>query len=238
MTDLPRRVVDDDHRLERAASSASEELARLRWHWTLDETNPGRVSLRAYARAVGRDARTITVYAQGYVRSSGDADISLTEAIERSSMSSDREAATEAVAKARGLAITTVRQNRPTEVRRVLGIARDRVEQHGGSLADAARETADWIVRSEQTSERREAERRQRTSMRLIEVESHLDGARRRLEQALQVARSVEWGDEEQGLLQATIANVRALLGLIDVALAGTPDVDWDAELAALRSGD
>jgi len=52
--------------LEKSAESASEQLAKHRWHWTLDETNPERVSLRAYARDVGRAESIVRKYANSY----------------------------------------------------------------------------------------------------------------------------------------------------------------------------
>ena len=36
---LAYNVIEADHRLVAAAGKASEELARHRWHWTLDESN-------------------------------------------------------------------------------------------------------------------------------------------------------------------------------------------------------
>ena len=35
---LPQSVVEEDRRLESSAESASEALAKHRWHWTLDES--------------------------------------------------------------------------------------------------------------------------------------------------------------------------------------------------------
>ena len=46
---LPESVIKEDRRLSRGA----EELCKLRWHWTLDESNPQRISMREYARQVG-----------------------------------------------------------------------------------------------------------------------------------------------------------------------------------------
>ena len=45
---------------------ASEELARHRWHWTLDESNPDRVSFSEYAAGVGRHKSQIQSFARGY----------------------------------------------------------------------------------------------------------------------------------------------------------------------------
>lgn len=237
MADLPASVVQEDKRLERTTTKASEDLAKLRWRWTLDESNSGRVTFAAYARAVGRDPAPIRIYARGY-QFMREGHMSLADAIEQARMGDDRRAATEAVAKARGVSPSTARQHRPTEVRRVLDVARERVEKNGGTIQEETQRAAEWIARSEQAAQDRTDDRRRRRGMRFVELEGHLDAARRRLDSALAVARAVEWNEEHQELLQATVANVRSLLDLIDVALAGAPDIDWDAELAALRSGD
>lgn len=230
---LPRRVAAEDRRLEKAATTASEELARLRWHWTLDKSNDKRVSLRAYARGVGKSFAVVSQYAHGF-ELHRDQDVPISEAVARASMGAEREAATEAVAEARGVSFTHARSSRPTEVRRVREIARERVEKHGGTIEEHAAKAADWVVKSERAERNQAAGRKQRLGLRFVELEAHLEASRRRLTEALEVARAVEWEAEQQDMLRHTLANVKALLGLIDVALAGAADVDWDAELAAL----
>lgn len=237
MSELPARVVAEDKRLDRAATSASEELARLRWHWTLDESNPERVSLSEYARAVGRARSIISRDANAYVLLRRGTATALTDARERANMGAETEAATEAVANARGVSMQQARKARPTEVKRVRDMARERVEQQGGTIEEQAEKAADWIVRSEKAERRRTADRNERLGLRFVELEAHLEAARRRLGEALEVARAVDWEDEHQELLRHTLGQVKALLTLIDVALAGVADVDWDAELAALEGG-
>lgn len=53
MNTLPVEIVAEDQRLDAQARSAQMDLAALRWHWTLDESNPDRVSFGAYAAAIG-----------------------------------------------------------------------------------------------------------------------------------------------------------------------------------------
>ena len=77
-----------------------------RWHWTLDEDNPKRVSIRQYAKEVGVGFKRVANTVNGYAAwSSGDvgSHITLGECIERVSMSTERAAATEAVAKVHGM---------------------------------------------------------------------------------------------------------------------------------------
>lgn len=234
---LPAEVVSEDRSLEKVTTKASEQLAELRWHWTLDESNPKRVGLREYAREVGRDHKLITKYAKGYALWSGDDIVpTLSEAIERAAMGAENEVATEAVAKARGVAFSTARQSRPTEVKRVRDMARERVEKHGGTIEEQTEKAADWIVRSEKAAERTTAARRERLGMRFIGIEDRLQRVRRELIQAVNEAAAVGWGDEERELLAQTLAQVKALLELLDMAVVGAVDVDWDAELAGLEA--
>lgn len=233
---LPIKVIESDHRLESTVTKASKALAAHRWHWTLDESNPHRVSIRAYARAVGRDPKTITGHANGYARfvAEGGAALGLNESIERAKMGAETEAATEAVANARGISLGITRKTRYTEVRRVREMARERAEKHGTSVEEEASKAAGWIVKAEKAKTNRQEERKQRLSLRFIEMEGKLHKAKRALTDALNLAHSVPWGDEERQLLSSAVGNVKSLLGLIELALVGSADVDWDAELASL----
>lgn len=233
--DLPAVVIEQDRKYEQATTRASEELAKLRWHWTLDESNPERVPLAAYARAVGRDKRAIGKYAHGYALWRGDASVTpLSEAIERAGLGADKEAATEAVAETRGLAFQTVRQTRPAEVKRVLEHARERAEKLGSSVSAEAPKAAEWIVKSEQAAAAAKGERKDKLGLRFVQLEERLQRARRELVESVNIAASTEWGDEEQELLEQTLVNVKSLLELLNLAIVGASDVDWDDELAAL----
>jgi hypothetical protein len=62
------------------------------------------VSIREYARQVGRNYKTIAAMVNGYAtHREGASAITLNEAIERAKMGAERELATEAVAKVRGI---------------------------------------------------------------------------------------------------------------------------------------
>ncbi len=232
---LPERIRKEDERLEGAAEKAGNQLAELRWHWTLDESNPERVSIREYGRSVGRNEKTIRAHAKGYAAFiAGAGARTLAECIEQAKMGTETLAAAEAVAEARGIGIKQTRQSRPVEVRRVREIARQRAEDNQTSVEEEAPKVAAWIKKSEQAEARRHDERAAKTSLRFVEMEGHLVKAKRELLDALNVGRVIDWGDEEQELLSDTLQNVRALLNLIDVALTGAADVDWDKELANL----
>lgn len=234
MPALSRSVIDTDHKLEAASDHASEELAKHRWHWTLDEANPKRVSFSEYARAVGRSQPTISYSARAYVEvlHNGTA---IAEATARARMSIETQAATEAVAEARGVKFDSARRLRPTETRRVRDMARERAERHGTTVEDEAPKVAQFIVRSERAERNQRDERRERLGLRFVEMEGKLTKAKTALLDALNVARDVEWEAEHRELLEHTLEAVKSLIALVDLALTGAADVDWDAELAGLE---
>lgn len=237
MAELPITVIETDHRLETAEHRASEALVKHRWHWTLDESNPQRASFRAYARAVGRHETTIRVQANGYaewISRKGPSARSLAESMERAQMGAEKEIVVEAVAAARGTSFGHTRKDKADEIKRVRQIARDRAEQNNTTVAEEAPKVAEWIVKAERAGKIRADERTRKLGLRFVEMEGHLAAAKRRLTDALNLAHQVPWGDEERELLSNTVDNLKALLALIDRALGGVADVDWDAELEKL----
>lgn len=232
---LPQDVVTEDHELDQASELSAELLAQHRWHWTLDETNPDRVSFRAYARAVGVEYSRITRQVKGYVMWCEHGKVLyLTECIRRASMGAETEAATEAVAKARGQSFTGADGTRRREIRHVREVARQRAEDRGTSVEDEAPRVAEMIVKAEQADARRAEDRKQRLGFRFVELDGHLLKAKRALTDAVRLADEVPWGDEERDLLSHTVGNIRSLVGLVDLALTGSSKTDFDAELAKL----
>jgi predicted transcriptional regulator len=233
-------VVTTDHNLEEVASQASGQLAKHRWHWTLDESNPGRVNFSEYARQVGRSERTIRAHANGYAEylddtpSEGAPSKPLAQHVERAGMSADTHAAAEAVAQVRGMSASGARTHRREEVKRVRNIAQDRAEKHGTTVEDEASKVAQQIKVQEDADARLARERQARLGLRYVKVENMLAGIYRKGQEALNEMRDVPWEDEQRELLIASLANIKAILGLIDVALSGAADVDWDAEMEKL----
>lgn len=230
---LPSQVILEDHDLESRVGRMSEKLAKLRWHWTLDESNTDRVKFKEYARAVGRADTTIRQYAHGYAIAS-ERNIPLTEAMGRAKVGSESEAATEAVATARGIEFGTARQTRTTEVKRVRQLAQDRAEKHGTTVEEEAPKVAAAIVRTEKVGKEVTAHRKERLGLRVIELEGKAEKVKRELMAMIRLAQDIELGAEETDLLKRTLANLRALLHLLDMAIAGSADIDWDSELAKL----
>lgn len=233
---LPVEAVAKDAALERLSAKASEELARHRWYWTLDESNQARVSIREYARQVGRDFRTIHKYANGYVRRMADAELGISDAIERAALSAEREAAVQAVAAAKGIAFSTAatKGQYRKEATEVLHTARDRAERKGTSVTDEMVAVAHTRQKARTAAQKQTAARKERLGLRYIEMEGHLAHVKRRLVEALTLARDIDFGTDETELLADTLGNIKALLELIDLALVGTANVDWDAELATI----
>jgi hypothetical protein len=238
-TELPAEVVEADHRLEKATDSASEKLARHRWHWTLDESNPGRVSLRAYARAIGRQFATVRGYAEGY-RTFADPGtrISLSEAIERARLSQERETLVEAVADANQVEFTTARRQYGSDVARVREAVEREVERRPAMTteerADTARQVAKNFARSRAADAQWKEDQKRRRTGRYIELDASLTKVKRLLTDSIQTARDVEFDTDEVELLEVALESVRSVLALLHAAIAGRANVDWDAEMQRL----
>jgi len=233
-------VIAEDSRLESAATRTSEELAKHRWHWTLDESNAARVSLREYARLVRRDERTIRAQANAYALLAAEQETAaagrrnFSEHLERARVGADKEAAIDAIAKAGGTSFKTARM-KPDVVRDVIDTARERVDRGAeSSMEDALRRAAEDRARTERTNERLKQERSERHTLRYTEIEGHVAAAMQRLRKALDTAEGVEFSDEERELIADSLGKLRAVLNLIDVRIVGETNINWDAELAKL----
>lgn len=235
MNRVPQEVIEQDHEIEGAASAASEALARLRWHWTLDVSNPDRVSIREYARSVGRASSLIHGYANGYRLRLGDQDLLISEAIERAGMSAETEAVAEAVAEARGLSFVHTRQTRGNEIRHVRNLAREAAERKGTTVAEEAVTIAKLAAQIDESESQRRVEREARRTLRYVEMQGYLHSAIRSLQRA--AAMGGTWDGEEQELLRDTVNKVREIIVLLDARIAGTQAIDWDAELATIMAG-
>ena len=247
MTDhtLPSDAIAEDARLEGAATRSSEELARHRWHWTLDESNPNRVTFAEYARAVHRHGDTIAMQANGYrdwladQATEPDPSKGMNEYIQRSKMNTEKQAAIDAIASATGKSFNTVRKGGADAVRNVLAVAREKVERGtAADMAEGIEKAGADLARSIQSEKKQEQDRKERHSLRYVEMEGHIAYAMRRLREALDSAADVGFTDEERELIADSLAKLRAVLNLIDARVSGTSTVDWDAELAKLGGGD
>lgn len=106
------------------------------------------------------------------------------------------------------------------------------------ALARREEHAAEWTEKVSRARANQKQARQQEHSLRYIEAEGLFAYAQRRLNAVLELARTVSFDEEERELLAHSSGKLRALLGLIDVALVGSTDVDWDAELASIASDD
>jgi hypothetical protein len=238
---LPIEVVQADHELETAIERDNHQLARHRWHWTLDESNPERVSISEYARQIGRAKSTILVMVNGYAAYSDDNSRStsrtLSDEIGKARMSGETAAAAQAVADARGIRTRSASDSaspHANEVRRVRDIARQLAEEHGTSVEEEAPKVAETIVRHEQAEQEEQQEKAQRTDLRVIEAERHVLTAKRAVAKAIKALEHVEIDDEAIDILTDAHNGLKALSTLFDARLTGKSGTDWDAELAKL----
>lgn len=237
---LPQSAVKEDKRLESEASSASEHLARHRWHWTLNQDNPKRVSIREYARSVGRGETTVRGQVNGYAQwiDAPGTGRTLNEAIERAKMGAEKNELVEAVAEANQVGIQQARKVYSTDVSRV----REAVERHVEKKPDITPEekshytkkVAKTMARSRKAAEQRETQRAERRTARFMTIDGEIAQAVRCLNRALHEARFGGLDSDAMEMLEASLDRLRALADLLRVAIAGSVDVDWDEELMKL----
>jgi hypothetical protein len=244
---IPAEVIAEDRRLDGQAKSAQEDLARLRWHWTLDPSNTGRVSFEEYGRQAGVAGKYVSVMANGYAahldtpERGGHADIgmtpNLTDQIELAKVGETKRKAAQLIADNNGIRVSNVLSNRRSEVAALIDTAQDAAARRGTTVdaeleraAETRRKVADVRAKSAD-------EAKARKDLRYIEIEGDVAAAMRHMNHVLELARTVALTDEHIELITDSIANLRALLGLIDMQLTGSVSVDWDTELRKIGLG-
>jgi hypothetical protein len=234
---LPAEVIKTDHQLEEIASAADGQLAKHRWHWTLDESNPDRVTVSEYARHVGRSQHAVRIMTTGYAGWIRDRSLSLGDHVTRARMGTETGAAADAVAKARGIPLRSASRSEgqySNETRRVRDIARQLAEERGTSVEEEAPKVAERIVKAEKAERVQQQEKAERVDLRVIEMEQHLLRMRREGVRALEIAKAIEFDDDGRDLISEAVASIKAVLGLIDAKLSGISGVNWDAEFAKM----
>lgn len=242
MTDLPNEVVESDHKLEQSASKAGESLAKHRWHWTLDESNPDRVSMHEYAKAVGRNRRTIQSYAKGYgmwlAAGGGTSTSPLIEHMQRAITSAETTEIVEAVAEANQVNFRTARQKYTPDVQRVRDAVEKAVERKpemtSEEKTDYAKRTAETIARSKASEATRRTERAKQRSAMYMRIDAKLAHARSDLQDVLNYGKDLGLSSDETEDVKGALDKIKSFANLIDLALTGSMDVDWDAELAKI----
>jgi len=233
---LPTAAIKADARLDAASTTSTEALAEHRWHWTLDETNPDRVSFSQYGRDVGRSFTAIAKHANAWNEYRLNSRVqTLADAMELVKLGADRREATEAVAAATGKSPATLRSgSNRQEVTSVLDTARERAERKGTPLADEIPIVAQHREAARKAQATSQAERQKRHTMRYLELEGDIASAKIKLTHVLKATAGHQLEPEETELLRTSIAALAALLNLIDLRLGGDTHTDWDAELAKI----
>jgi hypothetical protein len=242
---LPNRVIEKDRTLRRSA----DELMKLRWHWTLDETNGKRVGFSEYARQVGTDEARIRGDAKAWGKYQQMKDSAPGGLIacpgapqtpddfrEMEKLSEERQLAARAVARNTGKSVGNVAKHKKEEVSAVVNTARERAADRGTTVEHEIERAADWRAKAANAAQREKDERRRRSTAAFIKIEGDIGAAIQRLRKVLTAAEDVDFSDEESELIAAALGKLRALLNLIDLRIAGETDIDWDAEFEKLTS--
>jgi hypothetical protein len=240
-TQISKSVVDEDARLEKAADRSTEALAKHRWHWTLDESNPNRVSARQYALAVGRSAATISGHARGYdewvmgVRPG----LTLPDVLALQRFGKDEQPIAAEMSKQTGVGGSGLKQNPKSRqiIKDAHAIAKDRAAANKTSIADEAEGAVKDLLKQERAHERKQEQKRQRHGFRYIKADAALVKARKALVNAIEEIRGVEFTDEERSLLIEEFTRLQTLIPLVSLELQGTSGVDWDAALVSMNEG-
>lgn len=246
---LPAEVIREDQDLEQSMESASEALGYLRWHWTLDESNPARVSIRQYALAIGKNKEVIRMYAQGYAshalggqRPSGN----FSDSVVRAGLSAEKQLAVDVVAEVNNMTFENAkRRYEPTviEVRNAVEREREQREEQGEDFPaeereDYARKVAKMKRDSKAAEARHREEQRHNHSLKFMEMDTLASRVRQLSKELLDVTRDVDLSvlsEEEVRLLERQIIAAHEMVGLTRTALSGDSGTDWDKALADLE---
>jgi hypothetical protein len=238
-TTLSETVVATDHQLEQKAARTRAELAKHRWHWTLDASNPARVTTQVYAKSTGRAATTILDMVNGYAEwaRSGTAVTQLNDYLARAKLRGEDRTATEAVAQAKGIGVEAARRHHAPEVRAVKAVAQERATRRGTTFEEEAPATATRRAQHAKAERSRKADAATRTHARVLSIEGKIAAAMRYLRFALDESEGVVMSPEDAADIADQVGRLKAIANLLEVRLVGTSDVDWDAEMAKLVDG-
>src|SRR5882757_1101672 len=236
---LSAKIINEDHRLEKAA----DELAKLRWHWTLDESNSNRVSFSEYAHAVGRSETRIRQHASAYAQFvQFDAQASkqtLQDIIDLQNVKQADKEIVSAVAKATGTSINDVRNRHKDDIERVRNTVADAREIESDFTPEREQEviqrSAKFVAAGRKAEQTRRDLRKKSPPVQVLVVEGDLQRARDALTKALEDSHALDIeGIDESFLdgLRDVVNRVVSLAKLVQTALTDvTADVDWDKEL-------
>lgn len=229
-----RAVIDLDVQLAKTVDRTRERLCRHRWYWTLNPENPNRVPLKTYAISVGRSYSTVRTQANGYARWLADPSISLNDHVELANMGAERAEVSKRVAQIYGLSGSTARQELQGVISDLVAQTKEKTEPGKVSFEEALDDVVEFHRKSKESRERRQQTHLERHGIKFVGVDNQVTRAINAIHKALQEAKRSEWSDQERQILTEGITRLRGYLGLLEVALTGSTEVDWDAELAQL----
>lgn len=234
---LPESVIKEDRRLSRSA----EELCKLRWHWTLNTDNVHRISQSAYARQVGVSQQLISrdanaweqyTYNPGVVGSGKPKTIEDFRAVQ--SVSEDRRQAVEAIAAQTGKSFSTIAKHHDDEVRAVVEMARDRVVRRGTTFEHEVQDVAAQQQHHRMRAKEQKDERQRHLMEECIRMQQCIGYAIRGVREAYEIAVDINFGDQELEFIADSLAQLRALVNLLDRRIVGKENTNWDQELKTL----
>jgi hypothetical protein len=239
---LPAHVIAMDSKLEAAFDDASNSLMEHRWHWTLDESNPKRVSISEYARQVGKSRQTISADANGWAdytastrkaRPAGKVPGQAKtpeEFRQLANLGAEKQAAAEAIARTTGRSINSAARDHEA-LNAVVSKARDKAARRGTTVEHEIDQAAAERERASKAAAKLKDERKKRMTAAYISIEGDIGAMLQRGKKILKTADAIEFGADETELLADALGKLRALLNLLDMRFTGEANVDWDAEL-------
>lgn len=232
---LPIKVVKEDRQL----SNASDSLAALRWHWTLNEENPERVSFREYGRAVGRDMAAILRHAKGYaLYLEGKGKRSIDDCIAAAATSPQRKLVADEVGARLGVTPRSVVADHNPTLRDVEALADERAKRHGTTFEQEVEPAADYVMKRRVKEQKRKEKLRAEHSQEFMRASDALARLEQAMKRAVPVITSYDWQEaDERKILKDRIGKMAMLMASLQLEVTGETGVDWDTELARFQGG-
>ena len=244
MNSLPETVVKQDQQLAERLTRNTEELCRLRWHWTLDPKNRERVSGAEYARQVGVTAPVIRQDATAWhnyqnarcnVTSEPGKPCTLSDFRLQQHMNEERQLATEALARELDKSYSNVAVHHRDEVLAVAELAHDQAEHKGTMFQHEVQKVAQTRVAHRKAIAKVKDQQRRHVQKHYLKVQLCLGYAISRVREACNtVAESDPFDEEQTDFLSHSLASLRGFVNLLDRRITGVSGTDWDRELRDL----
>jgi hypothetical protein len=235
-----KEIVPRDKEIRETEEEASEALGKLRYDNTIGlHPNAKQPGFTEYAEHCGLSRKVVQRYARAYEKfqaENGPRRAVFADYLFAEHKSEDEQQAIEDVAEVRGISRNSAERLHRESVAKVKRATKRQIER--GASPSEAREFGRKVARQQvRTEERRAEERRERrasTVQVLVDLMLAIDGARYKLTDALVIAKEGDMNTETMAQANVALDKVRTVLGLLEMAVAGSAEIDWDAELAKL----